>query len=64
MRLADDNDLIQALAAQRTDQAFRYAILPWRSRNDRSVANSHRPQPALEDLSVGRVIIAYQIGWH
>jgi hypothetical protein len=35
MRLADDNDLIQALAPQRTDQAFRYAILPGRSRKDR-----------------------------
>jgi hypothetical protein len=29
MRLAEDNDLIQALAAQCADQTFRNAILPW-----------------------------------
>jgi hypothetical protein len=29
LRLAKDHDLIQALAAQCTNQAFRNAILPW-----------------------------------
>ena len=28
MRLAKDHDLIQALAPQRSNQTFRYAILP------------------------------------
>jgi len=48
MRLAKDYDVIQALAAQRTDQTFRYAILPWRSRSNRPVADTHRPEPAVK----------------
>jgi hypothetical protein len=45
MRLTKDNDLIQALATQRTDQPFRYTILPWRPRRNRPVTDTHRPEP-------------------
>ena len=61
MRLAEDNDLIQALAAQRTDQAFRYSILPWRSRCNRPVADTHCLNPRGKDTPISSIIVAYQI---
>ena len=39
MRLTKDQQSVQALAAHGADQAFRIAILPRRSRRDRSVAD-------------------------
>jgi len=49
VRLAKDQHSIQALAAHGADQAFRIAILPGRSRRDRSVADS-------------RLIVSYFVG--
>jgi len=63
MRLAKDYDVIQTLAAQRTDQTFRYAILPWRSRSNRPVADTHRPEPGSENVPIGSIIVTYQVGW-
>jgi len=59
---AEDKRLIQALAAQCADQPFSTAILPWRSRRDRSVADTHCPHPRREDVSVGTVVVAHQVG--
>jgi hypothetical protein len=53
--------MVQALAAQGADQAFRIAILPRRSRRDQPVANTHRPHPRCEDMSIGTVIVAHQL---
>ena len=61
MRLAADDHLVQALATQCANQTFRNAILPRRSRRDRPVADTHRPHPRREDMSVGTVIVAHQI---
>jgi hypothetical protein len=41
VRLTKDQQSIQALAAHGADQPFRIAILPWRSRRDRSVADTY-----------------------
>ena len=62
MRLAKDQHLIQALATQRADQTFRNAILPRRSRRDRPVADTHGSDPGGEDMPVGPVVVAHQIG--
>jgi hypothetical protein len=40
-----------------------HSHLPWRSRRDRSVADTHRPHPRREDMSVGTVVVAHQVGW-
>jgi hypothetical protein len=40
VRLTKDQQSVQALAAHGADQAFRIAILPGRSRRDRSVTDS------------------------
>ena len=61
MRLAEYNDLIQALAAKRADQTFGNAVLPGRPGSDRSVADAHGPDPRSEDLPVGAVIVAHQV---
>ena len=42
MSLAKDHQVIQAFVAKRADQSFCNAILPWRSRSDRPVADPHR----------------------
>src|SRR5260221_6358053 len=60
VRLTKDQHSIQALAAHGADQAFRIAILPWRSRRDRLVADPHGPHPGPEDMSVGTVIFFKQ----
>src|SRR5438874_9935651 len=60
--LTEDQHSVQALAAHGADQAFRIAILPRRSRRDRSVADAHGAHAGREDMSVGTVIVAYQVG--
>jgi hypothetical protein len=61
MPLAENNELIQAFAAKRADQTFSSAVLPWRSKSDRPVADAHGPDPGGEDLPVGTVIVAHQV---
>ena len=63
VRLAEDEYLIQALAAQCADQTFGTTILPRRPRRDRSIADTHRPHPRREDVSIGAVVVAHQVGW-
>ena len=62
VRLAENEYLIQALAAQCADQTFGTTILPRRPRRDRSIADTHRPHPRREDVSIGTVIVAHQVG--
>src|SRR3954454_9752210 len=44
MRLAIDNDVVQALAANGPNQSFGKTVLPWRARCDRFVSNAHGPE--------------------
>ena len=62
VRLAEDEYLIQTLAARCADQTFGTTILPRRPRRDRSIADTHRPHPRREDASVGTVVVANQVG--
>jgi hypothetical protein len=39
MRLAENHEVIQALAAERADQTFGDAILPWRPGTDRPISD-------------------------
>src|SRR5258708_18171578 len=48
MFLAQDNDVIQTLAPDRSDQPFGKAILPRRSWCDRLVPNAHGAQSACD----------------
>ena len=62
MSLAEDQEMIQAVAAKRTDQAFNVWILPGRSRRNRTIPNAHRPDSTCEGVPVGPIIVAHQIG--
>ena len=41
MRLAIDNDVVQALAANGPNQSFGKTVLPRRARRDRFIPNAH-----------------------
>src|SRR5437773_7325792 len=56
-----DDDVVQALAANRADQALDIGILPRRSRSREDFANAQPPGRFVEFLSVARVAIAKQI---
>jgi hypothetical protein len=60
-RLAKDGHMVQALPTQRADKALRNSILPWRSREDRPIADTYRPHPRGEDISKGAVVVAHQV---
>jgi hypothetical protein len=61
MRLAENDDMIQALAADRSDQPFGKAILPREGRCHWLVPNSHAAQSARDDAAIDRVAIADEV---
>src|SRR4051795_8032420 len=63
MSLAKHNQMIEALASDRADQSFGIAVLPWRSRRCRSVANAHRSNAARKRLAIDAVPITDEILW-
>src|SRR6202521_1676740 len=56
-----DDDVVQALAANRADQALDIGILPRRSRSGEDFADAQPPCRFVEFLSAARVAIAKQI---
>jgi hypothetical protein len=62
VRCTKDQHPVQAFAAHGANQTLHIRFLPWRSRRDRSVSDAHGPHPGLEDISVGTVIVAHQVG--
>jgi hypothetical protein len=62
VRLTKDQQSVQTFTAHGADQSFRIAVLPRRSRRDRSIADTHGPQSGREDMFVGTVIVAHQVG--
>jgi hypothetical protein len=61
MLLAEDDHMIKALASDRADRSFGIAVLPWRSRRCRSVANAHRSDAARKCLSVDPVSVPDEV---
>src|SRR6188472_4384259 len=61
MPFAKDQNMIQAVAPERPDQALNAGVLPGRPRSDRAVPNPHRPDPLSERLPVGAIIVAHQV---
>src|SRR6202051_5116854 len=58
MCLAEDNDVVQALAPDRSDQPFHKAILPRRGWRGRLVADAHGAQSACDDAAIDPIPIA------
>src|ERR1700686_2789919 len=57
MFLAQDNDVVQTLAPDRSDQPFGKAILPRRTWCDRLVPDPHGAQSAYDDCTVDPIAI-------
>ena len=58
MRFAENDQMIDALAADRPDQPLSISVLPWRSRRNRLVPDTHGPQPSPDDRAENAVPIA------
>src|SRR5664280_181915 len=58
MLLAQDNDVVQTLAPDRSDQPFGKAVLPRRGRCSWLVSNTHGTQSARDDSAVDSIPIS------
>src|SRR6202142_673870 len=63
MGLAQDNDVVQTLTPDRSDQPFGKAILPGRGRCGRLVPDAHGAQSACDDAAIDPVAIADEVSW-
>src|ERR1700676_1186657 len=61
MRLTENDDMIQALAADRPDQPFGKAILPRRGWCGRLVPDAHGAQSARDDGTIDAIPIADEV---
>src|SRR3979409_2228253 len=61
MNLAQDNDVVQALTPDRSDQPFGKAILPGRGWCGGLVPNAHGAQPACDDRTIDPIPVADHI---
>jgi hypothetical protein len=61
MRLAQDNDVVQTLTPDRSDQAFHKAILPGRGWCNRLVPDAHGARSAPADAAIDPVAIADEV---
>ena len=61
MPLAEHNDMVKAFPPDRADQTFSIAILPWRARRRRMIANAHGSKSANKDFAIGPIAVADQI---
>src|ERR1039458_682378 len=58
MRLAPDHDMIQTLAADRSDQPFGKAILPRRGWRGRLVPDAHGAQSTCDDGAINAIPVS------
>ena len=63
MRLAEDDDVIEAFPADRADQSLRMPVLPGRPRGDRVIAYAHGRKTLRDCLTIGRVTVADHVVW-
>src|SRR4051794_16150615 len=58
MRLAKDNDVVEALTANGPNQSFGIPVLPLRPRRNRFVPNSHSTEALPYDRAKGAISVA------
>ena len=61
MRFAQDNDMVDALASDRSDQSFGEAVLPRRARGDGLVTDAHGAQSAGDECAAHPIPITDQL---
>ena len=63
MRLAQDDEMVHALAPDRSDQPFGKAILPRRGRRGGLVPDAHGAHSACDDGAIDPIPIADEVAW-
>jgi hypothetical protein len=63
MLLAKDQDVIEAVPPDRSDQPLRVSILPGRPSRNRAIPYAHRCEAPNEDLAIGAIAITNDIAW-
>ena len=63
MRLTKNDDMIKALAADRSDQPFGIAILPRRGWCGRLVPDAHGAQSAFDDGTIDAIPVSDEVLW-
>jgi hypothetical protein len=61
MRLAENDQMVQALSSDRSYQPFNIGILPRRTWCRRAIPDAHGPDASPEDLSVDAIAIANKV---
>src|SRR5437899_11517173 len=61
MPLPEHDNMVQAIASDRTDRPFTMSVLPRRSRRGWPIPNAHRPKAADEDVTVDRVAVTNDV---
>src|SRR6266404_1961897 len=61
MPLAEHDNMVQAIASDRTDRPFTIPVLPRRSWRGRPIPNAHRPKAADEDVTVDGVAVTNDV---
>src|SRR6202022_4529253 len=61
MRLTENDDMIQALAADRPDQPFGKSILPRRGWGGRLVPDAHGAQSACDDGTIDAIPVSDEV---
>src|ERR1700686_88483 len=61
MCLAEDNDVVRALAPDRSDQPFGKAVMPGRGWRGRLVPYAHGAQSACDDAAIDPIAIADEV---
>src|SRR5215467_13663638 len=55
------HDMVEALASDRANQPFNMTVLPWRTWNDRPVANAHGLQATGDRGAIGGVAVSDEV---
>ena len=63
MCLAQDDEMVHALAPDRSDQPFGKAILPRRGRRGGLVPDAHSAHSARDNAAINSIPIADEVAW-
>lgn len=58
---AEHDDMVEALAANRADEAFDISVLPGRPGRDRAIADTHCGEALTDDVPIDAVAAAEQV---
>src|SRR6266446_9107401 len=63
MSLTEENNMVNTLPSDRTDEPLRISVLPWRPWRDRPISYAHCAKPFEDDIAVDAISIANDVPW-